>query len=247
MFLRWYPSSLIKVFWVLGLSSVACAGGSKKAEEPKPESVKPAPVIEISSEPTPSKGFLPSALKAVEKKYQEGKTVQADFRQEVKLKLTGQTKVSQGRILVQRPDQFRWETFEPDPNVLVSNGKVFWYYTPPFDETEAGQVIIRQGAEARSQKVASLLAGSFSEISQDRLKTLAPDRFEWNPKAGEAGDVNRVEIEVNSSNSLIKKVILEHKGGNRTELTLSQVKIGVPLRPEAFHFQIPPGTSIIRE
>ena len=36
----------------------------------------------------------------------------------------------EGEVEIARPSLFRWTTLMPDENVLVSDGKTLWYYSP---------------------------------------------------------------------------------------------------------------------
>jgi outer membrane lipoprotein-sorting protein len=104
---------------------------------------------------------LPALLQEVQTQYQKSTGVQAEFTQSTDIKATKQIKKAKGRIWIKRPNKLRWETLEPDPNILVSDGKTFWFYTPPFDKDERGQVIIKKSAQVQTQFLNALLSGSF--------------------------------------------------------------------------------------
>ena len=113
---------------------------------------------------------LPDILNKVEAKYKSSKTLMAKFNQLNQSSTLGVTKENKGDIWVKRPNLMRWQTYKPDANLLVSNGKKFWFYTPPFDEEEPGQVIIKKSSEAHSKLASALMSGSFSLVKDAKLK-----------------------------------------------------------------------------
>lgn len=190
---------------------------------------------------------LPLLLKEVEKKYSKSETLEADFVQINETKTTGQKKKSTGVILFKRPDKVRWETHTPDKSLLVSDGKTAWHYTPPFDEEENGQVIIRKAAELNTRLTHALLSGRFSSAKDMEILDKGSNRFILLPKRGSAGTVKEAEIEIDPAEKVIRKITLEHKGGNRSEITLTKVELGKNLPEPLFHFEIPPNTDRITE
>lgn len=88
----------------------------------------------------PSVTALPELLERVEKKYNKSKALSASFVQVKNLKAMGSVEKSGGTLKFKRPNKIRWEFQTPEESLLVSNGKKFWYYTPPFDEDESSPV-----------------------------------------------------------------------------------------------------------
>ncbi len=190
---------------------------------------------------------VPEELLEIEKRYVAAKTLEANFAQRDEVKLTGAKKQSSGILMIRHPNQFRWETLSPDKNLLVSDGRKFWFYTPPFEAGERGQVIERKTTEVQSELANYLLAGAFSKLRGVTLKKLSPTRFQLIPSAGIAGSVKNAVIEINADEKTIQKLELEHSGGNKTEIVLSKVKLGGPLADAFFKFVTPPDTDVLRE
>lgn len=189
---------------------------------------------------------LPKLLTEVEAKYSKSKTLEADFSQIEDTVATGRKKPSSGKIAIKRPNKLRWETLKPDPNLLVSDGRTFWFYTPPFDEGEQGQLVERKSSEVNSKILNALLTGTFSaaqKTSGVQVAQLKPDEFEFKFKRGTAGTIERAILTVDPSKKLIEKAVLLHKGGNRTEISLSNIHLGGELADELFRFKAPPGTE----
>jgi outer membrane lipoprotein carrier protein len=207
-----------------------------------------APEAAPIAPPPPSKSpsALPKTLQEIEKKYATSPTISAHFSQTDDNKTLGRKKVSGGKIFVKRPGKIRWETETPDPNLLVSNGKIFWFYTPPFDEGESGQLIERKSSEVQSQLATALLSGDFSKVAGIKVQQKSPSIFQIKPKPGTAGTVIQAEITLDLTQNLIQKVSLQHRGGNLSEIALSKIELGHPLADELFVFKAPPNTDRVK-
>jgi len=190
---------------------------------------------------------LPPLLQEIENTYAKAATLTAKFTQVNLVASLNQKKTSSGVLLVKRPNKVRWETLKPDQNLLVSDGRKFWFYTPPFDEEERGQVIERKSSEVQSRLANALLSGSFSIAKDMKIKKQGENRFVLTPKPGTAATVIRAEIQVNPEKKQIDQVILEHKGGNRSEISLTNIELGEEMGDEMFSFTAPPNTDRVTE
>ena len=191
---------------------------------------------------------LPPLLQAVKLEYQKSAGIQAQFTQMTEIKSTRQNKRAKGRIWIKRPSQLRWETLEPDPNILVSDGRTYWFYTPPFEKGDRGQVIIRKKAQVQTQFLNSLLSGSF-EFSKGsvEIEEKSNQDFILKPKSGTAGDVKTAEVEIDPSKHLISKVTLTHSSGNVTRINLDEIHLAQKLEDSLFHFTPDSNTEKIVE
>jgi outer membrane lipoprotein carrier protein len=191
---------------------------------------------------------LPALLQEVQTQYQKSTGVQAEFTQSTDIKATKQIKKAKGRIWIKRPNKLRWETLEPDPNILVSDGKTFWFYTPPFDKDERGQVIIKKSAQVQTQFLNALLSGSFDfEKGSTSIENRGPNAFLLKPKPGTAGDVRIAQITIDPSKHTISEVILTHTSGNQTTIKLQQINLNAKLDEGLFKFAPDRRTDILHE
>ena len=190
---------------------------------------------------------VPELILQVEKKYADAGTLVANFSQVNTSGALGTKKTSTGRLFVKRPDKVRWETLSPDPNILVSNGKKFWFYTPPFDASEHGQLIERRSSEVQSLLATALLSGNFSSQKNLTVKKLSLSKFAVTPRAGAGGGLNKALVQLDPDKKVILRVILDQAGGNKSEVELFDVKLGDPLADAVFEFKAPPNTDRVAE
>jgi outer membrane lipoprotein carrier protein len=195
-----------------------------------------------------AESVLPTLMQQVQSEYQKVAGIQAQFSQITEIKSTHQVKKAKGRIWIKRPNKLRWETLEPDPNILVSDGKVFWFYTPPFEESDRGQVIIRKRAQVQTQFLNALLSGSFDfGKGKVAIEEKSKSTFLLRPKQGTAGDVSSAEIEIDPAKRTITQVNLVHISGNQTRVQLEGVALTSKLDDSLFRFKIDNNTDKIVE
>ncbi len=194
-------------------------------------------------QPHPNFLKLPTLLQEVEDLYAKSATLSADFSQINDNHSLGQQKKSTGKIFVKRPSKIRWETAQPDVSLFISDGVHSWFYTPPFEQDDRGQLIQRKTSKIQSQLTHALLSGSFSMARQMKIVQKSASTFLLIPKKDSAGSVREATIVVNPDQKWIQKVTLEHEGGNRSEITLTHIQLATPLRDDLFTFHAPPNTD----
>jgi len=234
---------MTSISWVLTLYLLGITGGNDSANHSYPS---------LKKETSPTAEFvsakIPPLLKEVELAYAKHKTIQANFSKELLSNLTKEKKKSSGLIWVQRPDKVRWDTRYPQDSksLLVSDGRQFWFYSPPFDKGESGQVIIRDAEKAKSELANTLLTGAFSKAQFSKVTKKGKQAFELVPRRGTAGTITRAYLEVDSGLMLIRRVKITHRNGNQADIILSNFELGKSYSSSWFRFQPPANTDIIR-
>lgn len=226
-------SLFLAIAWASGLE--VASASALPVLTPAPPALKPIRAQKASP--------LPAVLKEIEAKYAKANTLSADFSQTNQSVTFSKPKTSTGKIFVKRPSKFRWETEKPDPNLVITNREHVIYYTPPFDATEPGQLVERKVSEVQSRLVNTLMSGSFSIARDVRIAQKDPTHFVLTPKKGTAATVKTATIEVNPGEKVIQKITLTHQGGNTSEIQLSNIQFGIPLKEELFAFTPPPNTT----
>lgn len=201
------------------------------------------------------KGMLkpgPERLGAVEKKYREAGSLDADFVQEIYQAALARTKTSKGSLRLMKPNLMRWEIYEPEPSLMVSNGRKLWYYNPKAGKK--GQVIERSAANLKQQPLFLILTGQSAitdsyeiektEEIQGIVKGKALTKFTLKPKKADS-ELVHVILTVQPS-SLISELILENQGGNTTKISLQKQTLGDKLPAALFNFKPPQEAEIIK-
>ncbi len=107
---------------------------------------------------------LPPALSRVEQEYAKAGTLHANFTQKVWNESLQEEKISTGILILKMPNKFRWEIRDPDPLLLLSNGKKFWFYTPPMDSTDKGEAWSNSSEGDRWVWLSQLLSAHWSGV-----------------------------------------------------------------------------------
>ncbi len=191
---------------------------------------------------------MPALLEEVQKEYKKSAGILAEFEQSVLIKSTKSNKKAQGRIWIKHPNKLRWETLSPDQNILVSDGKYFWFYTPPFEKGDRGQVIIKKSAQVQTRFLNALLSGDFNYSKMKaEIEVKKPNVYLLKPASGSAGDVKSAEVTINPDTKKIEKVMLIHLSGNETTIQLKEIKLTNQLADSLFRFVPDRNTDQIRE
>jgi outer membrane lipoprotein-sorting protein len=101
--------------------------------------------------------------------------------------------------------------------------------------------------EVQSKLAHALLSGRFSIAKDMKIQRESENSFALIPKKGSAGTVTNARIEISVAEKLINKVVLEHKGGNRSEITLTHIELGKPLEDKLFIFEAPANTDKVSQ
>ncbi len=201
------------------------------------------------SAPAKAKKALPQLLAEVEAHYAKSGSLSAEFSEEKFSSAFGETKSSQGTLDWKAPNSFRWETKSPESSLIISNGKTVWMYTPPFDESENGQVIISKAAQVKSRLLDALLAGRFSSAVNQGLAAAPAGRrkFALKPAKCSGGGLKLVTVTIADHAPMISKVSIEYCDGNKSTIELSSLKMGEALAKSLFEFKVPPRTDVVKE
>jgi len=173
----------------------------------------------------------------------KAQTLRGNFAQ-MTLSASGtQLQQAKGRMALQRPGMFRWQTDAPLQQLLVSNGQTVWLYDPDLQ-----QVTVQKLDERLTHTPALLLSGDVSQISQHFDISAEDDgdlqRFTLKPK-GESSLFDSLHLSF--KHGLIHDMQLIDGSGQRTRLSFSEVQMNRVLIDTPFTFDIPPGTDVIEE
>jgi chaperone LolA len=170
-------------------------------------------------------------------------TLEAAFSQTLVEPGTGREQVSEGRLYLKRPKQFRWDYREPVPQLVVADGTDLWLYDPDLE-----QATVRSLDDGLSSTPAMLLSG------EGRLE----DTFEVGAAYAEAG-IDWVELKPLDPESDFDAVRVGFEAGElaamditdtlgqTTRIRFSGVRRNIPLDPGLFVFEPPPGADVLRD
>lgn len=142
-----------------------------------------------------------------------------------------------------RPDGFYWETLDPFPELVVTDGNTLWNYQPDLE-----QVVIEDWDSAQSELAAQLLSGRTDKLSEEYRIDVAPDAgeseslFQLHPL--DADSVYRV-IRISFLKQELESIHLDNKNGQQTLWQFSDLQRNKELEQTLFEFEPPAGIEVV--
>lgn len=160
----------------------------------------------------------------------------ADFSQQV-ISPEGETVMEgEGTVEIARPSLFRWSTTFPDENLLVSDGKTLWYYSPFIE-----QVSIYWQEQAAEQTPFVLLTRNRASDWDNYKVSQKGNEFTLFPTAVDSTQ-GRFQINIDAK-GIVKGFNVIEQDGQRGLFKFSNVKLGKP-KANRFTFTIPKGVEV---
>ena len=147
------------------------------------------------------------------------------------------------RMYLKKPAGFYWETIDPFPELIVTNGVTLWNYQPDLE-----QVVIENWDSSRSELAAQLLNGQTENLTQEytvELLSVADQElqeFELTPLAGD-NIYSRISISFIAAE--LDRIHLHNKNGEQTVWRFQNIRRNQPLADSLFEFEPPAGIEII--
>ena len=144
-----------------------------------------------------------------------------------------------GRFLVQRPNQFRWQT---ETQTIVADGRSLWTY-----DSDLEQLTIQTQQTTLANSPVTLLSGDAHRLGDEYLITLLgthadTDLYELQPKA-ESAVFEKVQLLIRADK--IIELLFRDALGQKTVIRFSAHQINQPIAPEQFSFSAPDGADIV--
>ncbi len=165
------------------------------------------------------------------------KTMQADFVQTKHLRMLGEKMVSRGRMCYQQSDKLRWEYTKPYAYTFILNGNsVMMSKGGHRDVVDVNRnKVFREIARMMmSSVVGTCLTDSknfkvsMTVDKQTYTATLLPQKKDMKAM------FTRIVLVFNRKTSVVSKVTMHEKNGDRTEITLDNVRTGAAVSPTEF-------------
>ena len=223
----------------------------------------PAP---LAAETTPQ--ALP-IVRALEGRYSNVKTLKAAFLQTYRDGRSG-IQVESGTVYFSRPGRMRWEYESPETKLFVADGKTVWFFVPgdhtvmrsPMKESDDWRtpLALLTGKAKLSQlcERISLIGTPAGQSGRAVLSciprgTKLPKSAAADPAAASQEGIlspapyDRVLLEVDTSSGELADVRILQQGGVELEFRFGQWQEGLPIEGAMFHFQTPPGVTVLDE
>ncbi|MEO8400257.1 MAG: outer membrane lipoprotein chaperone LolA [Gammaproteobacteria bacterium] len=172
------------------------------------------------------------------------RSMQANFNQTVQDTKGRTISYSQGRMALQRPGKFRWDTIKPNPQLIVTNGKRVWIY-----DADLEQLTIRYLTKEAGETPALLLSSVNATLDKDFRVQASNENgttkwFVLRPK-----DKSSIfaMIRLGFQKNEITQMQLQDHLDHVTLIRFSRIVINPTLSDSAFTFKPPAHVDVIDE
>jgi outer membrane lipoprotein carrier protein len=190
---------------------------------------------------------LSDLVDGVARSFAQMKDLSSDFIQIFQDSLNRKQQES-GHLYLKRPRMMRWEYKTPEEKLFVSDGKTVYFYVPA--DRQVNKEAVKNSFDDRVPLMFLLGQSNLrSEFSRFELLNTKPF-FEGTkvvrmyPKR--KTDLQEVVMEVDPATYLIRRLLLAHSDGSRSEFIFSGIRTNTDLRASIFDFAIPPGVEVIQ-
>lgn len=186
-------------------------------------------------------------IDGVERSFAKMEDFSADFVQIEQNPLNRNNQTS-GHVYLMRPRKMLWEYKKPEDEIFVSNGKTVYFYVPA--DHQVNKDAVKETFDDRIPLMFLLGRSNLrSEFSQFELLNTTPflegtKVVRMYPKR--KTDYKDVVMEVDPASYQIRRLIMTHTDGSRSEFVFSNIRTNTGLKASLFDFKVPPGVNVVQ-
>jgi outer membrane lipoprotein carrier protein len=213
---------------------------------PSPTATPPAATPPAATPPSGQQAVSTDAiLRATSRRYEQVRSMQAEFEQQMRNPLLGQTTRSSGTLYQRQPDRFLMQFSDPEGDIIVSDGQYFWLYYPSVD---ARQVIRTprgpQGLDLHAQFIGDPV-NRFQATSHGRESVRGRDAHVLTLVPREPVGYRTLKVWIDVDDHLVRRFELTEENGNVRQFELRDVVVNPSLPDRLFQFTPPAGAQVI--
>lgn len=168
-------------------------------------------------------------------------TMQARFTQSLIDAGGAVVEMSEGHLVIERPDRFRWTYSEPYEQWLVADGRNIWSY-----DVDLAQVTVKPQVDALSNTPALLLGGASEALEQFRFDgSVVANETTWvrmRPMDKSSG-FDRVEL--GFVDEQLSRMVFFDNLEQTTDVAFFDVHINEPVDTTQFEFVVPDDVDLV--
>ena len=189
---------------------------------------------------------LTRLVEGVERSFATMKDFSADFVQIFQDPLNRKQQES-GHLYLMRPRMMRWEYKNPEEKLFVSDSKNVYLYVPA--DRQVNKEAVRETFDDR-MPLMFLLGRSNLRNEFTRFELLNTRPFLEGTRVlrmypRRKTDLNEVIMEVDPANYQVRRLLLGHSDGSRSEFIFSNIRTNAGLKASLFDFKVPTGVDVV--
>ena len=188
-----------------------------------------------------------SLIDKLQARYSKMAGLSANFTQ-IYVGADGQILRESGLLFLKKPGKARWEYFDPEKKIFISNGKNTFFYA--YGERQATRTAIRESRDPQTPFLFLLGRGNirkdFSSIQLDQRERpidssnviirLTPSNV--------TPEFSHIAVEVNPTTYQVRRMVIYQVNGSRMDFYLTNLRENYIAPDNLFIFVPPPGVSI---
>lgn len=168
-------------------------------------------------------------------------TYSADFSQVTLDDQKHYSQEGQGRVYINRPDSFCWETLKPGDELVIAHGSTLWHYDAALAQATEQQM----SAEQMAQNPAMILMRRVADVTKlynvSKVQLRGKPWFLLKPKkAGEGVQ----KIYLYFAHGQMTRLIVVNNLGDRSLFDFSHIQLNRSLSSSLFTFKPPKGVDL---
>ena len=189
---------------------------------------------------------LNAIITGVDRTFAQMTDFEADFVQVFEDSLNRRYQES-GHLYLKRPRKMRWEIQTPEGKLLISDGKAVFLYVPA--DRQVTKDVISDAIADRMPLMflvgRSDLRKEFDQIVLLNTKPFVPGTRVMRMFPRRKTDLKEIVMEVDPGNYHVRRLLLAHADGSRSEFLFTNISLNKGLRDALFDFKIPSGVEVL--
>jgi len=193
-------------------------------------------------------GCAETIARRVQGHYDPVRDLSADFEQTTSVASLGsgpggEPMRARGKVVFAKPGRMRWSYEEPEPSLVVTDGRSLWTYDPGLGEVQHLAV----GEGFLSGAAIQFLLGEGAILEEFRVEApdCAGERVLLRLEPREPASYERLVLEVAAASGEVLATEVVDLFGNATRVAFANVRINANPDPGVFRFEPPEGVSVI--
>jgi outer membrane lipoprotein carrier protein len=199
---------------------------------------------DAAPEPDPS-ACVRAAVGAIQARYRALRDLSARFEQESRSAAFGAGGItrSSGEVVFAKPGKMRWTYREPEPSLVVSDGRWLWIYDPT--AREAQKLGVGDGALSGAAVQFLLGEGEILAAFQVDAESCSETEARLRLVPREPAAYETLQIVADPRSGDLRETEVVDLLGNATRVAFHDLRTDTGPAPELFQFQAPEGVEVI--
>ena len=152
-----------------------------------------------------------------------------------------------GLLYLKRQGMARWEYTTPEEQLYVSNGKTVYFYVPA--DKQVNKDSVKDTLDDRMPLMFLLgrsnLRNEFTQFVELNTKPFLAGTKVIRMIPKRKTDLKELIMEVDPQNFQLRRLLLEHSDGARSEFIFSNIRTNTGLKAALFDFKVPAGVQVV--